>query len=321
MKKYLFFLMSLLLTSMVINATVPERVGWWKFDDSADLTKATIGTAMVVSGAVTSIDGPATGNLAIHVEPGNYLTINHGIEANGGGTMVNEYTVQIDFSVPVLGLWYAMYQTAPEGDADLFIKTDNTIGASRYSFSTNAITQDTWYRLVVAVKNGDFFKIYINGVLWVDGAGQDVDSRDALLSYLEFFNDDDGEINKINCAEIGIWNSALDATEVAELGSPTSTQTGVNSFSGSALTKDLGQNYPNPFSGITIFNYQVTKTGNVSFLVFNSAGQMIREINQGIQTTGNYQLELNAENLTNGIYYLQMKSNNRISSQKMVVSK
>ncbi len=209
--------------TMISNAAVPERKGWWKFDDAADMLKADIGSPLVLTGSQTSVPGPLDGNLATQLTTGSYLTMTHGIAANGGGTLVNEYTLQMDISVPQLNVWNSFYQTAPanDDDAEMFINTTNFVGAWRFGYSTQSVLQDTWYRVIVSVKNGSHFKIYVNGQVWVDGTGQDIDGRDALQTVLLMFADNDGEDNTINCAELGIWDVALSSAEALELGDPT----------------------------------------------------------------------------------------------------
>lgn len=223
MKKLLLSVMAVLFVSATVFATVPDRVGWWKFDNASDMLAATIGQPLALTGSQESVSGPGTGNLATLIGPGSYLSMTHGIAPNGGGTLVNEYSLQLDINIPEGALWHAIYQTTPEcnDDAELFINTDNFLGAWRYGYSAEAIVPGTWYRVIVSVKNGEFFKIYVNGALWVDGTGQELDSRDALQAVVVLFGDDDGEDNAVKCAEAGIWNVALTAAEALELGDAT----------------------------------------------------------------------------------------------------
>jgi hypothetical protein len=223
MKKSLLSLVSVMLIAMTLSAAVPDRVGWWKFDNASDMLAATTGSPLVLTGTQESVAGPATGNLATLIGIGSYLSMTHGIAANGGGTLVNEFTLQFDIMMPAGALWHAIYQTAADNsdDAELFINTDNFIGAWRYGYSATAMVPGTWYRVIVSVKNGEFLKIYVDGALWVDGAGQAIDDRDALQSVLVLFGDNDGEDNPMACAEVGIWDSALTADQALELGACT----------------------------------------------------------------------------------------------------
>lgn len=228
MKKALLSTVIILAFASFITAQVPQRKGWWKFDDASNMLNAEIGTALTLTGTQLSIPGPTTGNLATQISLGSYLTMDHGISANGGGDSVNEYTVQIDFSVPEIGKWHAFFQTNPSnsgggwlGDAELFTNTSNKIGTSATGYSDNTISQDTWYRMIISVKNGVHFNVYLDGALWLNGIPQAVDGRWALVNQLLIFADDDGDDATINCSELAIWDVALNASQALELGTAT----------------------------------------------------------------------------------------------------
>jgi hypothetical protein len=88
-----------------------------------------------------------------------------GIEANGGGTLVNQYTIVMDFLRPAQsdGQWQALYNTNPANsdDADLYINRSNAIGTGQYHGS---IAPDQWYRIawVVDTVAGTISK-YVDG--------------------------------------------------------------------------------------------------------------------------------------------------------------
>ncbi len=312
-----------LFASFIVSAQVPARQGWWKFDNSTDLLKAEIGSPLTIKGDLTLADGPTTSNLAIEIALGDYLIADHGIAPNGSGDSVNVYSLQFDILVPELGLWHAIFQTYQNNDQDasMFINTSNFLGAWRYGYSadTNVIEADTWYRIVVSVENGVSYNVYVNGEKWVSGVAQEVDSRDGLGQTILFFADNDGEDATVVCSEISIWDVALNAEQAAELGDPSTV--GITEPSKNNQVSDLSQNFPNPFSGRTTFNYQVKEAGNVSFRVYNAIGQLVKEIDHGSRIAGEYKLELNADALKDGIYYVQMSNNNRISNVKITISK
>jgi len=305
------------------TAKIPERLGLWKFDDPANILKADVGLDLGETGLNSSVPGPVSGNGAIEVPLGSFLTMKHGAYGNGGGTMVNEYTLQIDFSIPATETWYTFFQTDPTNgsDGDLFVsKNTNGIGTAQTSYTTKTVTANTWYRMLVSVKNGEFFKVYMNGELWLDGAGQAIDGRFALADVLLLFADNDGDDGTIDCSEIAFWEEALNADQAAKLGNASTVITGLASRNLDENASDLGQNYPNPFSYSTIFPYQIQKAGNVSFRIIDIAGKEVRSINEGVLSPGKYNLEINSEKLKNGIYFLQMKSDQGIVTRKMVVA-
>jgi hypothetical protein len=301
---------------------LPEKVGLWKFDDALNIGKATIGEDLVPVGGINSVNGPANWNLAAAVNLGSYFKMTHGIYGNGDGYMVNDYTLQIDFLIPEAGIWHAFFQTDPAnvGDADLFTNKTNQIGTATTSYSTGTIAQNTWYRMVITVKNGYFFKIYLDGEPLLNAAGQPVDGRFALAEDLLLFADDDGDDGLIYCSEISIWDVPLTEEQVAKLGNATTIPTGIENIQFNYYD-DLSQNFPNPFSGSTTFKYRIQETGNVTFHVRDITGREVKVINEGLKGAGNYILNLNSENLVNGIYFVQMNAGNRTSTRKIIVRK
>jgi len=310
------------------QTVISVRKGWWKFDDASDMLKASIGEPLVLIGTQTSVDGPVVGNLATEVPLGSSLNMTHGIPANGGGELVNEWSLQIDFSVPQIDTLYAFFQTL-DGDADLFIaktaagdigRVPNSIGCGSTLYSADTVIANVWYRMIVSVKNGEFFRIYINGELWLDAVAQDIDGRYGLQTVLGIFQDDDGDDGTLKCSELAIWDVALTQGEATGLGNASASTTDIPNFT-SDQNVSLGQNYPNPFFVSTTFPYQLKKAGNVAFRIFDINGKEVRSINEGNKAPGDYELVLLRENLSAGIYYLQMISNSTVNTRKMIVSK
>lgn len=335
MKKSLLSLVLFLALAGVVNAQVPARTGWWKFDDISDLWKAETGPALITTGNITSTDGPATGNLAVEVPVGSYFALTHGISPNGGGSLVNEYSIMWDFSIPATETWYAFLETAAvtSDDADLFIaasanpgiaRVPNSIGTGSFLYTANTVVADNWYRMLLTIKNGEFARLYIDGVLWPVSSEiqgylvQDVDGRYGLAPTIFFFQDGDGDDGTLKCSEISMWDVALTAEQALALGDVNTVQTGLKANK-TANNSDLMPNYPNPVAQNTVFPYKIQKTGNVTFHVLDQTGKVIDVINAGVKTQGTYNLNYNTEKLSKGIYTVQMISDNRTSVRKMVV--
>lgn len=298
---------------------LPEKAGMWRFDDALNPMKATIGEDLIQHENVSITTGPAPGNLSVMVPSGSYLEMVHGIFGNGDGFMVNEYTLQIDFMIQETEAWHCFMQTDPvnTGDGDLFTNTSNKIGTAATSYTSNAVEANKWYRMVIVVKNGSYFKIFVDGEMWLGSAGQPVDGRYALAESLLMFADDDGEDGTIFCSELSIWDVPLTDEQVAQLGDVNTIPTAVADINMS--NSDLGQNYPNPFRNATTFDYKIRKTGKVSFRVMDINGRTIKTIEKGTQDAGNYLLELNAGDMNEGIYFMQMKSGDKVSTRKFIV--
>ncbi|MFA6468458.1 MAG: T9SS type A sorting domain-containing protein [Bacteroidota bacterium] len=223
MKKipFVFFLL-LICSGSLLFGQLPEKQGWWKFDDAADVLKADIGQSLILVGSHQVIDGPDVGNGAVKLDIGNHYILRHGMNPNGGGTRVNEYTMMIDFRVPTVGAWKCFFQTDTNNanDGELFInKTGATIGNATTGYSLWAVTANEWFRFVISVKNGEHFDYYIDGQKIKTGNVQAVDHiRFSLDKSMLMFGDDDGDDGEMDCAEIAVWNTALTDAQILELG-------------------------------------------------------------------------------------------------------
>lgn len=85
---------------------------------------------------------------------------------------------------------------------------------------------------------------------------------------------------------------------------------------------NLTQNYPNPFNPSTRIQFSVEKSGEAALKVYNMIGQEVATLFTGYAESGKrYEVDFNAGNLANGIYVYQLRSNDRVSVQKMTLLK
>lgn len=83
----------------------------------------------------------------------------------------------------------------------------------------------------------------------------------------------------------------------------------------------LSQNYPNPFSHSTTIKYTVGKESMVNIDVYNSLGARVATLVNDSRLPGDYSVTFDGTNLSEGVYYLQMKSGHQIVSKKMMLMK
>jgi len=205
-----------------LKAMDPAPMGWWRFNDRDLLLKAEsgFGQDLVLNGTHSAADGPAPGDYAVMLGPGSYYRMRHGAEANGGGSYVNDFTLLFDFMIPEKEIWHTFFQTntANSNDGDFFINPSGNFGVAAVGYSSYEAIPGEWYRLVISVRNGEFFSCYLDGQLFLAGNIQETDGRFALDSVLLVFADEDGEDGRIVCSELAFWNRALSPSEAGTLG-------------------------------------------------------------------------------------------------------
>ncbi len=199
--------------------------GLWRFDDPANLTKADQGQPLVLTGSHQAVSGIDDEDGAARIGIGSYYRCAHGISPNGSGQYVNEWSLVIDFRYPATsaGQWMCFYQTSPSNgnDGDCFIRSGSgTLGVSATGYSALSTQSDTWYRMVVSVDNGSFYRIYINGIQWLEGSAQAVDGRFSLDPELLLFADENGEDYPIDVSLVALYDRSLTADDAAALRGP-----------------------------------------------------------------------------------------------------
>lgn len=195
-------------------------VGKWSFDNPDNVLEGYFGKDLELVGSHEVIDGPTSINKAVRIGPGSYYKMDHGIAANGGGSFVNEFTLQMDFRIAEIGIWHALFQTNTTNgnDGDCFINADGQIGVGSTGYSTYKVLPAEWYRLMISVKNGEFFRYYLDGQLLLEGTSQSIDGRYGLENLLLLCADEDGEDGLIDVAETAIWDKALGGVDILSLG-------------------------------------------------------------------------------------------------------
>lgn len=86
----------------------------------------------------------------------------------------------------------------------------------------------------------------------------------------------------------------------------------------------LEQNFPNPFNPSTLIKYTVPKASHISIKIYDSLGNEIAVLFNGIQKPGNYQVEwASGDNsgFASGIYYYVLEAGEIFISKKMVLLK
>jgi len=83
----------------------------------------------------------------------------------------------------------------------------------------------------------------------------------------------------------------------------------------------LEQNYPNPFNPTTNIPFTLPKESKVKLSVYNLLGEEIAEITNSELAAGSYTYTFNGSELTAGIYFYRLESENYVNTKKMILLK
>jgi hypothetical protein len=77
--------------------------------------------------------------------------------------------------------------------------------------------------------------------------------------------------------------------------------------------------YPNPVNDIVNINYELTNNENVSIVVYDSEGKIVKFWEQGSNLSGNQTLTWNTATMKSGIYFVQLSTTKGTLTQKMII--
>ncbi|MFH0735471.1 MAG: M20/M25/M40 family metallo-hydrolase [bacterium] len=84
---------------------------------------------------------------------------------------------------------------------------------------------------------------------------------------------------------------------------------------------NLNQNYPNPFNGQTIMSFELPVQSSVSLIVYDIIGRQIATVVDNKLNAGRHTYNFNASNLSSGVYFYTLKTENFTSTRKLVLLK
>lgn len=218
-----------------VGAVVPEAKGVWTFDDPANLLAGTgvatlqatthkkndVTVTDLATADITVVEGPAAGNGAVKVPVGSSLMM----LANTGATEIGTYTVMWDVCADDCSTYIPLLQNSlTDGKDGSFYINKYAVGHGGDVGYNGSIKNGEWNRIVFVVEPYGA-SVYLNGVFLASKYGLTADNQAYNMHWLLkeggalFFADEDGEENVVKASEIRFWDQALNAAEIAELGS------------------------------------------------------------------------------------------------------
>ncbi|MBP7937329.1 MAG: hypothetical protein KA354_22010 [Phycisphaerae bacterium] len=153
----------------------------------------------------------------------------HGAAPNGGGSLVNQWSMIMDVMFPDTatgtGGYVSLIQTDlfNDNDGETFIKSGAGLGISGNYIGD--VTDGVWHRFtLVSDMAVNTYTTYIDGTQAIQNIGNDdevLDGRFALYSTILMFVDQDGETALGYVNSIQFRDYAMTPTEIATLGGPT----------------------------------------------------------------------------------------------------
>ena len=230
--------------------------------------------------------------------------------------------------------WINIQSGSAAGDWFCIFFTDNNTGYAVSPFPQYMIkTTNSGTNWNVIYNNADHFLVFVDFpshdtgyavggadnssvILKTTNAGLNWQSE--IINYnghandIEFINNNTGYI-------VGEFGRVYKTTNGGK-------QVGINQSSGNIPDGFmLYQNFPNPFNPVTIVNYELPSSGNVSLKVYNLLGTELAELINEKQTAGSHSFEFKGNDFPSGIYIYRLtaESGGRTISQcrKMVLIK
>lgn len=114
------------------------------------------------------------------------------------------------------------------------------------------------------------------------------------------------------------WNSSNNAASVLTVvGTPTPTE----GEAGVPQTFALHANFPNPFNPTTTIRFDVAQAAPVRLQVFNTMGQQVATLVDGVYAPGTYEATFDASALPSGVYVYRIEAGDFKAMQTMVLLK
>lgn len=84
---------------------------------------------------------------------------------------------------------------------------------------------------------------------------------------------------------------------------------------------NLSQNYPNPFNPSTTIKFSIPEAGNVNITVYDALGKEVAVLADGEFNAGSYKVTWNGADVSSGVYFYRINSENYNQVRKMLLIK
>lgn len=128
----------------------------------------------------------------------------------------------------------------------------------------------------------------------------------SLNGYVRLYNDEDIELDELLLEKSGEYRSDF------------------GTYSLSNIDKVLNVNslsvYPNPASTTSIVEFNMVKSTKVNFILTNTIGQIVWSETENV-STGNQVKEIKVSNIPNGVYFLQLQTDEGTATKQIAIQR
>jgi len=119
---------------------------------------------------------------------------------------------------------------------------------------------------------------------------------------------------------------AADNSEITIENNPTGPSDGEDPVVVIPTVSYLGNCYPNPFNPTTTIQYGMKEAGRVQVNVYNARGQLVKQLVNGTQPAGTYNLiwngrDSNGRSVSSGLYFFRMITADKVQTKKAILMK
>ena len=94
---------------------------------------------------------------------------------------------------------------------------------------------------------------------------------------------------------------------------------GVHDVKASEQLFSLEENYPNPFSRLSVVGYRLSVDTQVELSVFDMFGRKVKTLEEGYKLAGAYSVDVRMDGMPAGVYSYQLRMPGKVLSKKMIV--
>jgi len=87
----------------------------------------------------------------------------------------------------------------------------------------------------------------------------------------------------------------------------------------SPVSFSLGQNFPNPFNSFTKISYTIGASASIRLILFDLAGRELRILDSGFKQSGSHTVDLDAADMTSGLYLYRLRAGNHMETKRLLV--